>query len=484
MHRLIAKYMVLNILLAAAVCAQDTAPPAASQPSLTIYNQNFAVVRQNVPLDLKAGTTQVHFADATGQIEPDSVILRDPGGRPLQVLEQNYRNDPISQQLLLSLFEGKTIDFRYNDKIIKGKIIRGGYVPGGSYTQPIIEVDGLLQFQLPGEPLFPALGNDTILKPTLDWSLQTDHDIHSTGELSYVTGGFNWHADYNFVIPPKGDVADLVGWITMSNQSGKTFENARIMLMAGDVNKIVTNQNGLRNYGQLTMLASGVVGGAAVTEKKFDEFHLYTLEHSTTLRDQQSKQVEFVRAAGIKSQRLYVYDGLDYSSNYYGSGLLTNQSYGNASNKKVWVMQEFKNSRANNLGMPLPAGRIRFYRRDEDNGSLQFIGENQIDHTPTDETIRVYTGNAFDIVGERTQTNFHYDSQADWIDESFEIKVRNHGKTPVTVRVVEHLYRWTNWEIRSKSDEFKKLDAQKIEFPVTIPADGEKIVTYTAHYSW
>ena len=464
-----------------AMHAQDTSP------ALTIYNQNFAVVRQSIPLDLQPGMSHIHYADATAQIEPDSVILRDPSGRPLQIIEQNYRNDPVSQEMLLSLFVGKTINFMQGDRAIKGRVVRSGYVPGGNPVQPIIDVDGQLQFYLPGSPVFPALGDDTILKPALEWVLQSDREIHSKGELAYVTGGLTWHADYNIVIPPKGNVVDLIGWITMNNQCGKTFENATISLMAGDVNKVVRNDSydrRARNYNQLVTLSASVEA-PVVTEKKFDEFPLYTLEHSATLRDNETKQVEFVRAGGVQSQRLYVYDGFEYPTSYYDSSqLVADQSYGNDSNKKIWVMQEFKNSKENHLGIPLPAGRLRFYRQDADTGQLQFVGENEIDHTPTDETVRVYTGNAFDLVGERRRTDFHIDTSARWIDESFEIKLRNHGKTPITIRAVEHLYRWSNWEIRKKSGDFNKLDSRKIEFPVTVAPGGEEVVSYMVHYSW
>src|SRR5208282_4870330 len=218
-----------------------------AEPALTIYNQNFAVVRDTVPLDLQAGINSVRYTGATAQVEPDSVILRDPGGKhSLQLLEQNYRNDPVSQELLLSLFEGKTIDFermRLKDntqvrELIPGKIIRSGYVPSGEAQQPIIEVDGKLQFSLPGQPLFPDLGDDTVLKPAFDWLLQSDKPGKFDAEVGYVTGGFDWSASYNLVSPEKGDVVDLVGWITMNNNSGKTFESAKIKLMAGDVNKI------------------------------------------------------------------------------------------------------------------------------------------------------------------------------------------------------------------------------------------------------
>jgi hypothetical protein len=461
-----------------------------AQPSLTIYNQNFAVVRDTVPLDLQSGVNTVRYAGATAQVEPDSVILRDPsGGHSLQILEQNYRNDPVSQELLLSLFEGKTIEFeniRTKDntqtrEIVPGKIVRSGYVPGGEAQQPIIEVDGKLQFQLPGMPLFPDLGDDTVLKPTLNWLLQSDAPGKFDAEVGYVTGGFDWSASYNLVSPEKGDNVDLVGWITMNNQSGKTFENARIKLMAGDVNKIQPVTFGGRSSMVTALAAMPEGSGVAVTEKAFDEFHLYSIARPTTLHDQETKQVEFVHAEKVFAPTIYVYDG---AAGYQFYGLNYDQNYGTEGNKKIWVKREFVNAETNHLGIALPAGKLRFYRRDDD-GQLQFVGEDTIDHTPRNETIRVTTGNAFDLVGGRRQTNFRVDTGDKWMDESFEIKLRNRKKDkPVEIRVVEHLYRWNNWDITAKSDDFKKTDAQTIEFRVPVKPDEEKTLTYTVHYSW
>jgi len=467
------------------------APAVFAQPALTIYNQNFAVVRDSVPLDLKAGANSVVYSGATAQVEPDSVILRDPTGKhSLQILEQNYRNDPVSQELLLSLFEGKTIVFqnlRMKDntqtpELIPGKIVRSGYVPGGEAQSPIIEVNGKLQFSLPGQPLFPDLGDDTVLKPTLNWLLQSDAPGKFDAEVGYVTGGFDWSASYNLVSPEKGDNVDLVGWITMNNQSGKTFENAKIQLMAGDVNKIQPPQV------QTAFFRNGFVGSAAaepapaVTEKAFDEFHLYDIARPTTLHDRETKQVEFVHAEKMFAPTIYVYDGAaDYR--FYG-GLNTEQGYGESDNKKVLVQREFVNAETNQLGIALPAGKLRFYRRDDD-GQLQFVGENTIDHTPRNETIRVTTGNSFDLVGERKQTNFRVDTGDKWIDESFEIKLRNRKKdAPVEIRVVEHLYRWSNWNITAKSNDFVKKDSQTIEFRIPVKPDEERTATYTVHYSW
>ncbi|HZI32638.1 MAG TPA: hypothetical protein VFF11_09860, partial [Candidatus Binatia bacterium] len=447
---------------------------ASAEPALTIYNQNFAVVRDTVPLDLKAGPNEVVYTGATAQVEPDSVILRDPTGKhSVQILEQNYRNDPVSQELLLSLFEGRTIDFermRLKDntqvpELISGKIVRSGYVPGGNNQQPIIEVNGKLQFSLPGQPLFPDLGNDTILKPAFNWVLQSDKPGKFDAEVGYITDGLDWSASYNLVSPEKGDLVDIVGWITMNNNSGKTFENAKIKLMAGDVNKIEPQNRPMALGAVRKAMSMEMAGGAPVSEKAFDEFHLYSIARETTLHDHETKQVEFVHAEKVYAPTIYVYDG---ATGYRFYGLNLNQGWGQTDNKKVLVQREFKNAETNHLGIALPAGKLRFYRRDDD-GQLQFVGENTIDHTPRNETVRVTTGNAFDLVGERKQTNFQVDTGDKWLNESFEIKLRNRKKAePVEIRVVEHLYRWNNWKITASSDDYTQKDSQTIEFRIPV----------------
>ena len=445
------KTLLLSLALCLAATAQEKSTTPESRPALTIYNQNFFVAREHLPLDLKSGANHIEYTGVAAHVEPDSVILRDPAGRTLQILEQNYRNDPVSQELLLSFYEGKTIEFQIQPgQIIKGKIVRSGYVPSYSYangyqqqpaySQPIIEVDGVLRFGLPGQPLFPALSGDSILKPTLSWLLETDKPGAFDAELSYVSGGMNWHADYNLVVADgtsQTNLVDLVGWITMQNQSGKTFENAQIKLMAGDVNKLMPPGVPMAKAMAGALRAEEDRAANVVQEKSFDEFHLYTLQRSTTIHDQETKQVEFVSATGIHSQRLYVYDGAQVAQyTYYNpEQIRQDPSYGTQSNPKVFVMQEFKNSEANHLGIALPKGRLRFYRRDTD-GHLEFIGENSIDHTPKDETLRLYTGNAFDIVGERKRINYHVETSQHWMDESFEIRVRNHKKEPANIRVV------------------------------------------------
>ena len=485
-------------------------------PGLTIYNQNFAVVRDQIPLELKAGVNDVKFDGATVHLEPDSVILRDPAGTPLQILEQNYRNDPVTQQLLLSLFEGKEIDFNVReinkpDHIVKGKILRSGYVPhggaamnryGNQYAmsqmamanasgagQPIIEVDGKILFSLPGEPVFPSLGDDTILKPQLAWKINSPKPLKTQAELGYITGGMSWEASYNVIATEKEDSVDIVGWITMDNQSGRDFVDANIKLMAGDVSKLAPS--GMYAGGDMkrrAILAQVDELGAtpAVTEKAFDEYHLYTLKRATTLHDRETKQVEFVRASGVKAEVVYVYDGVSIDWNrwrgYDLGNRRTNEEFGAQSLTKVAVVREFKNTKSNGLGIPLPMGRLRFYRG---NGSqIEFTGENQIDHTPADELVKIYTGDAFDLVGERKRTNFKVDNANHWADESFEITLRNHKKEPVTIRVVEHLFRWTNWELTDKNSTFLKLKSDQIEFRAELKPDEERKIAYTVHYSW
>lgn len=486
-----------------------------AQTSLTLYNQNFGVVRERLSLDLKEGSNEVRYADTTAHLEPDSVLLRDPAGKvALAVLEQNYRADPVSQALLLSLHEGKEIDFFVRepnkpDRIVRGKVIRSGYVPHagaamqrygqayyqsqmahasqGGAGQPVIEVDGQLQFSLPGEPRFPALADDAILKPSLEWKLHAGAAGKLEAELCYVTGGMSWEATYNAVAPEKGEVMDLTGWVTLDNQSGKTFRDASLQLVAGDVAKL---QPGVPSapFAGAEMAFRPDKAMPQVTEKAFDDFHLYTLPLPTTLRDRETKQVEFVRAAGVKAERLYVYDGAFIDPNRYRGynpeNIRHDENYGTESNPKVWILREIANTKDNRLGLPLPKGRVRFYRQDDD-GRLHFVGEDVIDHTARDETLRLFTGNAFDLTGERKRLNLRTDGGNRWMDETFEIQVRNRKQTEaVEIRVVEHLYRWHNWEIREPSRPFAKTDAQTIEFRVALKPGEEQTLTYTVHYSW
>ncbi|AHF89790.1 hypothetical protein OPIT5_05625 [Opitutaceae bacterium TAV5] len=475
---------------AAALSLLAAAPGAhAAGTALTVYNQGFAVVRETLPLDLKKGITDVSFPDATLLLEPDSVVLRDSAGKvPFSVLEQSYRAETASTGLMLSFFEGKELDFIVRDQnakeyTVRGKVIRSGYTPGGGGRQesPIIETDGKLRFSLPGEPVFPTLADDALLRPTLGWKIDSPDAARVDAELGYVTGGFSWQASYNLIAPEKGDTLDIVAWVTINNNSGKTFTDTAVKLLAGDVNKIQPERADTRMF-KGAVMDMAMAAAPQVTEKSFDEFHLYSLARPVTLRNQETKQVELFRATGVVAPAFYVYNGTA------GIGLVNSgaspANYGPQSNKKVNVYREFKNTKENNLGLPFPKGRVRFYRQDDADGRIEFTGENTLDHTASGETVKIYTGDAFDIVGERKQTDFTLSSRQDSAEEAFEIKIRNRKKEPVEVRITETLYRGVNWQIIAKSDEFDKKDARNIEFRVTVQPDEEKIVTYRVKYDW
>jgi len=473
------KAIALTIALVSAASA-DTA--------LTIYNQNLAVVRETLPLDLKVGENPVTFDRATAQVLADSVVLRDPAGKAVfSVLEQSYRNDPASRSLLLLHFEGQEIEFRtvYPDGKVEtksGRIIRSGHVPGGQPQDPIIEVDGKLRFQLPGEPLFPTLGDGSILRPTLGWAIQSPADAKFDAQLSYLSNGFSWKADYNVVAPEKGETVSITGWVTINNQSGTAFDQAKVKLVAGEVNIVRPNAPGAVGIRRERMMAMADEM-PAVAGKAFDDFHLYTLARPLTILDKESKQVEFLRAPEVRAAKKYVYDPAAMLR-FRGAAPQTQPIQGQEFPKNVAIYWEFKNEEGNGLGVPLPAGRVRFYRSDDQDGNLEFVGENDINHTPRNEMVSVYTGNAFDIVGERKITNFQREDRADWMKETIEITVKNRSKEPKEIIVREHLWRWLNWKIENASMEHVKKDAQMIEFTVSLAPDEEKKITYTAHYTW
>jgi hypothetical protein len=314
------KLLIIVLSLCSLAWPETTTTKDAEGPALTIYNQNFFVAREYLPLDLTSGVNHVNFAGITSHLEPDSVILRDLTGRPLQILEQSYRNDPVSQELLLSMYEGKTIDFLVQ-RGDKNETIKQGHPwiralsaysqsRAAGMGQPI-EIEGVLRFGLRACRSSGARRRFDP-KPTLSWRLSTTQTSFCSRNLLRL--GRHDQSDYNLVVSDGAknsgmNSLGLVGWITMRNQSGKTFENARIKLVAGDVSKLQEQRLAGRMYAAEKAAVMNDAAAPVVREKSFDEFHLYTLERPATLRDNETKQVEFVRATGIQAQRLYVYDG-------------------------------------------------------------------------------------------------------------------------------------------------------------------------------
>lgn len=443
---------------------------------LTVYNQNLALVKHRRAVELKEGINKVPFPGVAAQIDPTSVHFRsltDPQGTI--VLEQNYEYDIVGTKKLLQKYLGEEIWLVTEDGTqYSGTLLSGAgdiILQRADGQVTVVKLDAVREFN------FPELPEGLITKPTLAWLLEAAQEGTHETELTYLTEGINWEADYIVALAQDDASLDLDGWVTLDNQSGATYEEARLKLIAGDIHRVEEE----RRVAPKEVLAEAkAMAVPHVEERAFFEYHLYEVQRPVTVRDNQTKQIEFTSGTDVSTEKFFVYDGAQGS--YGGWGPITDPGYGTASNPKVMVMLEFRNEEEAGLGIPLPKGKVRVYKEDVDGGS-EFIGEDSIDHTPKDETVRLYLGDAFDIVGERKQTDFRKLGERT-IEESYEIALRNHKEEEVEVRVVEHMFRWSEWEIVEESAEHTKLDAQTIEWRVQIPADGEAEVAYTVRYTW
>jgi hypothetical protein len=303
--------------------------------------------------------------------------------------------------------------------------------------------------------------------------------------VSYQTGGITWWADYNLIFTEGADAnsgfVDVGAWVSLLNQSGTRYQDAKLKLIAGDVHRVQAAQKVMRDMAVMESVVTAAPAG--FEEKAFFEYHLYTLGRPATIPNNSTKQIElFDSATRVPARKQLVYDGAP-DFRFYG-GLVQDREFGSESNAKVEVFLKFRNDKASGMGMPLPAGRVRVSQQDKADGSLEFIGEDTIGHTPKDEDLRVKLGTAFDVVGERRQTDFTVNTKGRVMEEAFEIKVRNHKTQPVEVIVRESLYRWSQWTLLQQSQPSEKKDAQTVEFPVRVAADGEATVTYRVRYTW
>ena len=469
---------------------------AMGETSLTIYNRDFAVIRDTVKLDLKPGVNEVRYADVALFAEPSSVILRDRSGKTnLQIHEQAFRGSNVTQETMLAWFEGQTIDFlRYDEgktQVIPGKIIRSGRLrirDRESSDQkepavlPIIEVDGKTQFELPGTPRFPALPGDKTMKPEFNWKIEAAGSAQLDAEIAYTAYGIHWQADYNVITGEDSDTVQMLGWMTINNQTGKSFENARVKFVAGMIMKV-----GPRAQPEVPEEASTervIVTGSYISNqaKELDEYYIYTHPARISLKDREQKQVQFLRAEGVKSKKIFVYGGAANEIRMNGNTPNLGPDDGVESTTRVQVAHEFRNSSDNQLGLPLPEGRMRYFRRTAEQ-ELEFIGEYDAPATAANELVWATTGFAFDLVAERTRTSFEVDPVKHTAAESFEIKLRNHKKTPVEIRVIENLGRWHTWEISAKSDPFTKKKAHTIEFNIPVKPGEERKLSFTVLYT-
>ncbi len=486
-----------------ALTIYSTATPGAISPELYRpsagsrgYNPQYghiipgyAIVKQERQVDLGAGRTSLRFTDVASMIEPTTVSftsLTDPNGT--QVLEQNYEFDLVSKEKLLERFLDRQITVAQvrgdGVQIITGKLLSAA---GGLILQD--DKGGLQILNGYSDVQLPELPGGLITRPTLVWDVAATkpgaHDVRVT----YETKAMTWWADYNVVFTPGEDansgLLDVGAWVSIINKSGASYDDAKLKLIAGDVARAPQPQpRGGRRY-KMEMAMADASAAPGFEEKSFFEYHLYTLGRPTTLPDNSTKQIElFAPARNVPCEKVMVYYGLASRYGGFYQNPMTDRNFGIQSNKKVDIYLRLKNEKDVGMGMPLPSGRIRVSQRDDADDTLEFIGEDKIDHTPKDEEILIKLGSAFDVVGERKQVDFKVDTRAHWMDETIEIKLRNHKDAPVKVIAKETLYRWVNWRIVESSHKQEKLDSRTIHFPVEIPKDGEVTITYKVHYSW
>ncbi len=482
--------LAMAILPTGALTAQTTDVTAGNRTSvdLTVYNQNLSLIREERSVTLGRGVNYVVVPDIPSTIDGTSLHFRsllDPTG--VRILEQNYQYDLVSQAKLLEKYLGKEIEFiRLNEETkqeytVKGKLLATGF--GGRGGGGIVaEINGKVEIDPAGRMVLPSLPEGLILKPRLRWMVDNSKaGIHKI-ELSYLAGGLSWSADYVALLSKNDDRLDLTGWVTLSNNSGTAFPNAGLKLVAGDVN-IIREAMALDNRMMKSTMAE--VNAPQFEQSELFEYKMYTLQRKTDLHPNETKQIELVSGRDVASKKMFIYDGVADQWRYWWNNpsYRNQQTFGEVSNTKVGMYVTFRNDKKTGLGIPLPKGKVRVYKLDED-GKEQFIGEDRIDHTPKDEEIRLYLGNAFDVVGERAQTDFKSMASGRVVEETIRIKIRNHKDEPVSVQVYEHPWRWNEWEITKKSMEFEKVDQSTIRFGVTVPKDAETTVTYTIRYSW
>jgi hypothetical protein len=415
------------------------------------------MIRQERDVKLASGRSTLKFADVAALIDPTTVTFTSLTEPRTRVLEQSYQFDLVSTEKLLLKYIDRPIavERHVGDRVetVNGTLL--------SATDGLLlrTNDGTIQSLRDYSSVrFPELPGGLDTRPTLVWDVASPRAGDQRSRVTYQTGGVTWWADYNLIFNEGKDantgVLDLSAWVSIINQSGAAYPNARLKLIAGDVHRATPEARPMMSK-RLEMADSDAARAPGFSEKSFFEFHLYTLERPTTLSNNSTKQIElFDQARQIPAKKVLLYNGLGQP--YFYPSPMTDRNFGVQSNKKVDVYLEFRNDKQYGLGVPLPAGRIRVSKLDAADGSLEFIGEDRIDHTPKDEEVRVKLGSAFDVVGERRQTDFSVDSKAQWMEEQIEIKLRNHKEQPVHVIVKEELYRWSNWKILTKTHEFVK----------------------------
>ena len=427
---------------------------------VTVYNGNLGLVKDTREARLDAGTIEVNFMDVAAQIDPTSVHLKSLTDAPgLKILEQNYEYDLLTSEKLMEKYVGRKVRlYQSNGSFQEATLL--------STNGPVYEINGQIHMGHHGNLVLPALPDNLVSKPTLVWLLRNATPSPQRVEASYLTGGISWKADYVMVINAADTRSDLTGWVTIDNKSGATYANAALKLVAGDINR-ATSRNEPRRALELAAKVAGAADASRdFVSEGFFEYHLYTLEGRTTVKDKQTKQLSLLTGNDIPVEKHFIYYGAaDYFRSQWGMPV---------SNQKVGVYLELKNSKDNRLGIPLPKGKVRVYKADA-SGSQQLIGEDWIDHTPKDERVKIKMGDAFDVVGERVQKDWKKIAPSLYEIE-WEITLRSHKKEDVTVEVVEPMP--GDWEVLRESHAHAKPQAFTAVWKLPVPKEGATKLSY------
>lgn len=447
--------------------------------SITVYNQNFGLVRDIRNINLSEGINQVRFEDVAGRIDPTSVSFQSlTAPNAMLVREQNYQYDLMDQNTILSKSTGKNLKFKQflpNGVIdeLSGTLLNSPRATvydgsGGSSTQHqgiVLKTNDGIVLNPSGQIQLAELPAGLVAKPSLLWKLESTKAGEHKTEIAYQAAGINWKCDYVAVVNKDDNQSDLTSWVTIDNKSGGSYKNASLKLLAGDVHRVQAPQYHLNAMG--AMKSRAVSAEPQFKEQSFAEYHLYTLQGKTNVLDNETKQMSLFNASTIPIKKLFIYEPSKRYQYHYGGGGANDQ-------QKVQVKFEIANTEKNHLGIPMPKGKVRVYKKDQDD-ALQFIGEDEIDHTPRDEKIRLYIGDAFDLVGEHKQMN--YLRVSDRVSRyTYEISLRNHKDSEVTIVAVEHS--WGDWTILNSSIPHTKKDSHTFEFAAKVPANGETKINY------
>jgi hypothetical protein len=427
---------------------------------ITVYNGNLGLVKDVREVRLDAGLIETHFMDVAAQIDPTSVLLRsltDPAG--LKILEQNYEYDLLSSEKLMEKYVGRKVRlYQSNGTFQEATLL--------STRGPVYDIDGQIHMGHFGSVVLPALPENLVSKPTLAWLLRNTRPAPQRVEASYLTGGISWKSDYVMLINATDSRADLTGWVTINNQSGATYRDAALKLVAGDINRAASRDDSRRAMEMAAKAASPAVADREFKSEGFFEYHLYTLDGRTTIKESQTKQLTLLSAADIPVDKRFIYYGAaSYHRTQYGVPI---------SNQKVGVYLDIRNTKENRLGVPLPKGKVRVYKADV-SGSQQLIGEDWIDHTPKDERVRIKMGEAFDVVGERVQKDWKRIG-SNLYEIEWEITLRNHKKEAVTIEVIEPMP--GDWEILRTTHPHEKLQAFTARWSIPVPKEGAATLGY------